>query len=161
MATFDAPINRNVVNTSTPILRLILGIIFVGYSAGTTITYFADDLSVFFKAGQQVTIAYVDDRFWYGFLLALVIFFGEVVTSEKAIGWYLLFLAPDTFYTARQIQQGFQNALIVLLGTSPGAQALAVIGSWVIGLIVGYLIAKWGEVLIFGRSGSRARRKAE
>jgi hypothetical protein len=157
MSASEAPINRNVVEASTPALRLALGIAFVSYSAYTTIQYAAQDLDVYFHAGRLVSLGYIADRYWYALLFAVIIFLGEVVTSGKSIRWYLVFLIPDTIYTGRQIQFGLNNAFNALLGNEPMALAGSLVLSWIVALVIGAFIAKWGEVLIFGSTPRQSR----
>jgi hypothetical protein len=166
MSAREAPINRDITDAAAPWLRLLLGVAFVAYSANTTIQYGADDLAFFFKAGLDFTIGYVADRYWYASLFAVILFLGEVVCGERWPRIYWLFLIPDAFYTSRQIQQGFQNAFTVILSggsANPSGAAIAgaIVASWVAGLLIGFIIAKWGEVLIFGRRRGPRRRKEE
>jgi len=156
-----APVNRELIEWSTPWLRLALGLAFVAYSANATVAFAADDLKTYFGAGQLVTIGLVEDRFWYALAFATIIFIGELVTSRRVIGPYMAFLLPDVFYTTRQIQAGFMKALHILMGATPTAQVGALLLSWFISIAIGVVIARWGEVLILGRHKRTARKEKE
>ncbi|NJO83097.1 MAG: hypothetical protein HC828_09940 [Blastochloris sp.] len=108
-----------------------------------------------FPSTRNVTIAVIPDAYWYTSLIAVVIFLGQIATSERYPKVYRLFLWPDAFYTGRGVQLALQTALTILAGAVVGdnqyAQFAGVIISWPVGLFFGYYVAKWGEILLFGK----------
>lgn len=152
--TREAPIPRAVIDELRPYGRAILGLLFVGYSARSTVSLCASDLLWLFEGTREITIYGFPDAYWYSGLLALLLFAGEVMTSEKYPRTYWLFLIPDTFYTARGLWGGLFKASTVLAGsiTSDGtiAQVIGFVAATAISAYLGYMIAKWGEVLLFG-----------
>ncbi len=163
----EAPISRDVVDMALPYLRALLGLAFVAYSANSTIVYGAGDMMWFWPETTKITITGFSDAYWYAMLLALALFVGEVATGEKYPGVYKMFLLPDAFYTARGIFDGLRRAFQVLLtsGDVIPESAAAVLGTALalpVGFFLGYLIARWGEHLLFGkrRAGARGRREA-
>lgn len=155
-----APLSRGFVDAAHPWLRAVLGLGFVAFSANSTIFLGAEHLLWLFDRTKQITIGGFPDAYWYSTAAALILFVGEVATSEKYLRTYRLFLAPDVFYTSLGIFTGLSKALtqlvlaaMVALGT-PNRAAAEWIG-WFLAIPasiwVGYIIAKWGEVLLFGK----------
>lgn len=155
MSIREAPINRALVDEALPWMRAILGIAFIAYSANSTIFIGAADLLRYFDSTRQITISTFPDAFWYSGVLALILFAGEVATSERYPRAYRLFLFPDAFYTARGIQLGLSKALAILASSFVGEGQVAGIIGFILSLpfsfYFGYQIAKWGEVLLFGK----------
>lgn len=151
MTTSDAPLKRAWLDDAGPILRLLFGAGFVAYSAYATVFLAADDLQRYFKMGDQATLGFFADRYWLSTLLALVLFLGEVATGERYRKVYWLFLAPDAIYTARQAQPGWDSFWREVIGDRPETAGTAAVLSWIVALIIGYLVARWGEDLLFGR----------
>lgn len=164
MTTREAPISRDLVDAARPWLRLLLGVAFVGYSANATIFIAADDLMWLFPQTKNATLATFPDALWYSAILAVVLFAGEVATSERHPGTYRIFLAPDVFYTARGMFSGMSGALAVLLAPWIGEDAAKIVGVVlalpIVGFI-GYIIAKWGEILLFDKRRTSRRSKKE
>jgi hypothetical protein len=155
MGIREAPISRGLVDELLPWLRALLGIIFIAYSANSTIFIGADDLLWLFAPTAQITIGSFPDAYWYSCFTALLLFAGEVATSERFKRTYWLFLIPDAFYTGRGLWVGLRKAMRILiggqLGESPAAAMVADIVAFIVAAVLGYLIAKWGEVLLFGK----------
>src|SRR5262249_488577 len=99
MSVREAPISRGLVDELLPWLRAAVGLVFVGYSANSTIFIGARDLLWLFEPTQQITIGAWPDAFWYSSFAALILFAGEVATSERYKRTYWLFLVPDAVYT--------------------------------------------------------------
>ncbi|HEU4322103.1 MAG TPA: hypothetical protein VFS21_03050 [Roseiflexaceae bacterium] len=149
----EAPISRDWVDVAAPWLRGALGAAFVAYSANSTIFIGAADLMWLFPRTAQTTIMAFADAYWYSLMLAIVLFGGEVVCSERWRGAYRFFLVPDAFYTARGLWFDLSAALGVLLqAVAPpaAASALGMVIATPIALLVGYFVARWGETLLFG-----------
>lgn len=165
MTVRDAPISRTLVDEALPWLRAIAGIAFVAYSANSTILIGAADLLRFFDSTRLITIGYWPDAYWYSAIVAVILFVGEVATSEKYPKTYKLFLIPDAFYTARGIFAGLSSALSLLaasfVGENEAAAIIGVVLAFPVSVWIGYLIAKWGEVLLFGKRRTRISRKDE
>jgi hypothetical protein len=118
-----APIDRRHLDTARRPLRILCGILFVGYSSIGTIIGVRDDLAP-----------------------ALGIFLAEILLAEAAIGWYLVVLAPDVWYTYH-----FSDWIgaIVKASMAPGFAADAV--SIIITALFSLAVAYFGERLIFGK----------
>lgn len=155
MTAREAPIPRTLIDELAPWLRAVLGIMFIAYSANSTIFRGADDLMWLFESTSQITISAFADAYWYSSLFALILFVGEVVCSDRYKRTYWLFLIPDAFYTARGMWAGLTKATGLLLGGIIGDGTVADIFGVILGSIaaavLGYYIAKWGEVLLFGK----------
>lgn len=151
----EAPVPRGLVDELLPWLRAALGILFIAYSANSTIFTGASDLIWLFPATARITISAFADAYWYSSFVAFVLFAGEVATSERYKRTYWLFLIPDAFYTGRGMWEGLRKAATILIGGLVGDGAVATALGWIVGTlgaaVAGYYIAKWGEVLLFGK----------
>jgi hypothetical protein len=162
----EAPISRDLVDEARPWLRLVLGIAFVAYSAASTIFIGADDLMWLFPS-TQVAAAGFPVAYWYSGIVAAILFIGEVATGEKHPGPYRIFLAPDVFYTARGVFGGVSLALGALIFAAIGTEYREAAGwiGWLLAFpvagVIGFIIARWGEILIFGKRRSRRSKKEE
>lgn len=154
MSVREAPISRGLVDELLPWLRAALGLVFVAYSANSTIFIGARDLLWLFEPTQQITIGAWPDAFWYSSFAALILFAGEVATSERYKRTYWLFLVPDAVYTGRGMWPGLRKAVTILVGAivgdGPVADALGVIIGLILAAVFGYFVARWGEALLFG-----------
>lgn len=155
MSVREAPISRSLIDELAPWLRALLGIIFIAYSANSTIFTGASDLMWLFEPTKQITIGSFADAYWYSSFVALILFVGEVVCGERFKRTYWLFLIPDAFYTGRGMWSGLVKAMTILAGAWVKDGPVAVVVGFILGTAVaatlGYLIAKWGEVLLFGK----------
>lgn len=178
MTVREAPLNRTMVDTALPWHRGLFGLCFVAFSAASTITIGAADLMYLFSQSKTVTIGGASDAYWYSCFAAFVFFAGEVATSERYRRAYLWFLIPDAFYTARGVFWGIAEAITQMvvgpvsreqttflggIQASP-AQAVGFVAAFFLSAVAGYFIAKWGEVLLFGKrrkiSGAVIRKEA-
>lgn len=155
MTVREAPLARGIIDELLPWLRALLGILFVGYSANSTIFIGADDLRWLFESTKQTTIGYFPDAYWYSAFVAVLLFVGEVACGERYRRTYWLFLIPDAFYTARGMFAGLSKAFGILLTSWIDDQAVAGVVGVILAVpaagVIGYFVAKWGEVLLFGK----------
>ena len=162
MSTREAPLSRDLVDIALPWLRGALGVAFIAYSANSTIFIGAGDLLWLFESTKEITIATFADAYWYAAALALILFVGEVACAERYPRTYRMFLVPDAFYTARGVWAGLSKAAAGLLTTWLDQQAAAIVGAIIaapVAFWLGYLIAKWGEILLFGKRRTRGAKK--
>ena len=128
---------------------------FIAYSANSTVFIGARDLLWLFDATGRITIGAWPDAYWYSGFVAFLLFAGEVATGERFKRSYWLFLIPDAFYTGRGMWTGLKKALTILVGgivgDGPVADALGIILGLLASAVLGYYVAKWGEVLLFGK----------
>lgn len=155
MTVREAPISRGLIDELLPWLRALLGIIFIAYSANSTIFMGAADLLWLFESTKDVTIGSFPDAYWYSSFVALLLFVGEVATGERFKRTYWLFLIPDAFYTGRGMWAGLTKAMTILaggwVGDGPVANVAGLISGTILAGVLGYYVAKWGEVLLFGK----------
>jgi hypothetical protein len=171
MTTYrDAPLDRGLIDLALPWLRAVCGIAFVAYSSVQTIYFGATDIMWLFPHTNGMTIGYVQDAYWYAGAMAAMFFFGEVATAERYPRVYRGILLPDAFYSARALYWGLSSALGVLLTSMvPGegdartgvAKILGYVLAAPIALFFGYIIAKWGEILLFGKRRKLSRSSAK
>lgn len=155
MTVREAPISRGLIDELLPWLRALLGLTFIAYSANSTVFMGAIDLMWLFARTKQITIGAWPDAYWYSGFVAFLLFAGEVATGERYKRTYWLFLIPDAFYTGRGMWVGVTKAATILIGgivgDGPVASALGIIAGLIVSAVLGYFIAKWGEVLLFGK----------
>jgi hypothetical protein len=155
MTVREAPISRGLIDELLPWLRALLGVIFIAYSANSTIFMGASDLMWLFEPTKQITIGSFADAYWYSSFVALILFVGEVACGERFKRAYWLFLIPDAFYTGRGMWSGLIKAATILagawVGDGPVANVVGFITGTIVAAVLGYFIAKWGEVLLFGK----------
>lgn len=155
MTVREAPISRGLVDELLPWMRALLGIIFIAYSANSTIFMGASDLLWLFNSTKNITIGSFADAYWYSSFVALILFVGEVACGERFKRTYWLFLIPDAFYTGRGMWTGLTKAVTILVGAWVGDGPVASVAGFILGTalaaVSGYFIAKWGEVLLFGK----------
>lgn len=158
-----APLSRGLIDESLPWLRALLGLAFVAYSANSTIFLGASHLMFLFESTKATTIGGFADAYWYSGAIALLLFVGEVATAERYPRTYRIFLVPDMFYTGLGVFTGLSKALIVLMFAATGYKEAAQWIGWLLAFpvagVLGYFIAKWGEVLLFGRRRQPRRSK--
>jgi hypothetical protein len=113
-----APLPRQWLDATLPFFRGLVGAVFVAFSSYATVFLFADDTKKLL--GEQMTLGPFPDRYWYGVLLALGFFLGEIYTAERWPRAYRAILTPDTIYTARQMYAFFLSVLLILAEDMPG-----------------------------------------
>jgi pimeloyl-ACP methyl ester carboxylesterase len=155
MTVYEAPINRDVVDVARPLVRFIAGVSFVGFSAGATVAMGAAALTPWL--GDTVSLGGIADRYWAAALLALVLFVGQLMNRGKNPGWYAGFLLVDASFTSAQLVSG----LLIYVAMTGLPPVVANLVAWVIGTILGVVIARYGEDLLFGapvvkKKGTRA-----
>jgi len=160
MSRSQAPLDRSILDIGRPFLRFMLGLLFVGFSATSTVRLATYDLATYFKLGNSITLYLVNDGIYVAIALAFILFVGELMTASYAPRIYMVFLGIDTFYTARGIFPGLYNVFSAAMGASTegivASTALAIVASIVVGVYVAY----YGEILLFGPRKA-ARGKAE
>lgn len=187
IVTRAAPLPRSWIDDVLPFARAVIGILFVAFSAYSTVFLFAEDIRPMVGTGAALTPGILPDRYWCGIGLAVFLFVVEVITAEHNPAIYGAALVPDTIYTARQMRVGLL-ALLTAYGGIGGAVLGAItvwgwlmvegrgkwiafaggviggligygimllpyasIAAWVFAGANGYLIARFGEVLLFGK----------
>lgn len=139
------PLPRSWIDTTLPGARVLFGLLFVVYSAVSTIILFAEDIRRL--TGDRAGFI-IPDRFWFGIGLAALIFLGELYTSERYPRVYALFLVPDTLYSARLMQPWLLTLFVAYLDWHP---LLLMFLTWIASGILGYWSARLGEELLFGK----------
>lgn len=150
MARSSAPLDRSIIDAVRPILRILLGLLLIGFSATSTIRIAADDLGTYFDLGNDVTLYLIEDRYWYAIVLALVIVIGELATGEANQRAYVAFLMVDSVYTARGVFDGVSNIFVAALGPSDTGIVAGVTLAIIASVILGALVAYYGEIVLFG-----------
>lgn len=137
------PINRNNLDRAAPWLRLIAGLVLIAVSSYSTITGVAADAAPL----ELPVVAGLAGGVAAGVLVALFLSLGEWLTSEQVPYVYAAFLLMDAWYTQRQIGDGVVRLANYHLGGTGVAPVIAFVLSWLLALA----IARFGEVLLFGK----------
>lgn len=139
----QAPLRREWVDDSIIPLRLLGGITLVSYSAIATIRGVEDDARPWL---QNATLYSIPQGILAGIVVAVLIFVLQVVFGERSRMGYYLVLAPDAWYTGKQLWPGVK-ALVTGGADSLPFLFLAVLVSGALALA----IARYGEILLFGK----------
>lgn len=137
-----APIDRRHLDTARTPFRVLLGVLFVGYSSIGTIIGVRDDLAPALAGrpdGPMIGLA-------VGIGLALAIFLAEIFLAEAALGWYLLVLIPDAWYTFR-----FSDWIDAVLRPQLPTGVVAGVVIVTITALFSLAVAYFGERLLFGK----------
>jgi hypothetical protein len=137
-----APLDRRHLDTARTPFRLLLGILFVGYSSIGTILGVNGDLTPALAAREDGAVIGLAA----GVIIAAGIFIAEILLAEAAIGWYLIVLAPDAWYTYRlsgwigtiaraHLSHGLLTTVIIIAVTA----------------VFSLAVAYFGERLLFGK----------
>jgi hypothetical protein len=137
-----APIDRRHLDTARRPLRILCGILFVGYSSIGTIVGVRGDLGSALANNPDAAMIGAG----VGMALALGIFLAEILLAEAAIGWYLLVLAPDAWYTYR-----FSDWIGAIVHGSMAPGIAADVLSIIITAVFALAVAYFGERLLFGK----------
>lgn len=142
----QAPLDRNTVDRSAPWLRLIAGAALIAWSSYTTITGVGADFSPVLAGrmafGMEATLV-------VGLLAALFLSLGEWLTSEHVPLLYSALLIIDARYTEMQIGPWIAALAAYHLRSSP--QLLSTVVSFLVSWGLSLAIARYGEILLFGR----------
>lgn len=137
-----APIDRKHLDVARTPFRVLLGILFVGYSSISTIDGVRSDLAPALLGNPDgATIGLV-----VGVLVALGIFVAEILLAEASIFWYLVVLAPDAWYTYR-----FSDWIDTILRPHLPAEINAAFVTIPITILFSLAVAYFGERLLFGK----------
>lgn len=141
-----APLSRTELERAAPWLRLLLGAALIAWSSYTTVLGIGTDLAPL-----------VEDRAFYGVPLAVIVGLAvaglitliQWLTSEHVPIVYATALIVDARYTQWQIGPWIEPLTTYHLRSAPSivAQGVSFVVSWGLAL----LIARYGEILLFGR----------
>lgn len=160
MTATDSPLSRDAVVTASPVLKAALGLAFIAFSAGATVSLGGEDLRPWLA--DSATVGLFPDRYWIASLAAAGLTVGQIVTRARSVTWYLVLLLIDAIYTARQIYGGFLSTLVDsgFLGEPSGPLVLVqpagptsgqIVLAGVLAVLLGGFIARKGEELVFGK----------
>lgn len=154
----DAPIKRETVDALYPYIRVVVGILFVGFCGYSTAFWFGWDIkgATTLPDGTQATVdvagVMVQWRYIIGAAFALAIFIAEILLAERSPWGYRMVLAVDTFYTWRQVNPWLTG--IADDHWPAGAEGRSMLGMGliiVIAIVIGWLLAKYGEIFLLGK----------
>jgi hypothetical protein len=136
------PISRHHLDTARRPFRVLLGILFVGYSSIGTIVGVQSDLAPALAQrpdGAMLGLA-------VGIGLALAIFVAEVLLAEAALGWYIMVLIPDSWYTIR-----FSDWIGLIMYAHMPDGVITRMSVVLVTAVFSIAVAYFGERLLFGK----------
>jgi hypothetical protein len=140
-----SPLNRADLDRAAPWLRLLAGAALIAWSSYTTVLGVGTDFAplVANRALWGIPLAVV-----VGVVVAGLLSLVQWLTSEHARIIYAVALLFDARYTQWQIGPWIEDLAAYHLRSVPGV-------AWVVSLVVSWalalLIARYGEILLFGR----------
>lgn len=145
-----APLSHEHIDRAGPWLRLLAGVIVIGYTSYTTITGIGDDFAPLLRGSLY---GVVSAQLAAGLLAAALISLVEWLTSESYPLIYAAFLIIDARYTQRQIGPSMSAlANYHLRDLDPWIPTVvSFVASWGLSLIA----ARYGEILLFGKRAKR------
>ncbi|SRR6266487_4847057 len=150
--TSGAPISRTYLDAARSPMRIFFGVIFIAYSAISTVVGVRSDLSPL-AWSTAALMGPLTIGAAIGIGLAVAIFIGEVLLAESSLVWFLPILAVDAWYTARW-SAWIGDLIHAHMSASPLTKdALAILVTWGAAIAVAY----FGEHLIFGKRRRRHR----
>lgn len=148
VARVGTPIPRHYLDNFRQPARVLAGAAFVAYSSLGTIIGVQDDLAPALASRPDGAIL----GYGTGLAAAIIIFVAEMLLAEVSTGWYLVFLAPDAWYTYQF--SGWIGAIVeARMGETLVAQVLTIVLTSIFAVLVAY----FGERLLFGRRRSKER----
>lgn len=149
----SAPLSREHLDLAGPWLRLLAGIVLIGYTSYTTIAGIGEDFAPLLTG---MLYGQISKQLAAGIAAAVFISLVQWLTSEQYRLIYLVFLAIDARYTQRQIGPSIaalaEYHMRDLDPIIPTVVSLCF--SWGMSLVA----ARYGEILLFGK---RKRPKKE
>lgn len=142
----QAPLDRGAIDRAAPWLRLIAGAALIAWSSYTTIAGVGQDFAPILQGrmafGLEATLV-------AGLLVAAFLSLGEWLTSEHLPLLYCALLVLDARYTQLQIGPWIDALAAYHLRAAP--QWLPGVVSFLVGWGLSLAIARYGEILLFGR----------
>jgi len=136
------PIDRRHLDAARRPFRVLLGALFVGYSAIGTVVGVRDDLAPALTSSPDAAMI----GLIVGCGVALGIFIAEILLAEAALGWYLLVLAPDVWYTYH-----FSDWIGAIIRAHMPAGLVTTVVVVIVTAVFSLAVAYLGERLLFGR----------
>lgn len=143
--TLAAPLSRSTLDNARPWIRLMLGVVLLGFSGYTTISGIGRELAPLLQGDVQgVPLTLIG-----GICAAVFLSVGQWMTNGHFTLLYCGLLLIDARYTQQQIGPAIDAlARFHLSGLHPFAPlVVSLLVSWALALAV----ARYGEVLLFGK----------
>lgn len=153
-----SPMSRDVIDSGTPLTRILGGILFLGYSWVSTTVLLTWLLSpktfLAFVASPSVELAsdlLIAVGIAFGFAIGVSIV--EFVTAERSkLGYNLTLWLGDVPFSAALT---FIGLVLVLRQHFEPVPVLAYIPAAIVSIVWGWATAKFGEMLLFGKRRQR------
>ena len=139
-----SPLTRETISKTTPLMMLLLGILFMAYSWRGGITTVTDIYRFVYPESVSNTPRAI------GLIIQLILTLGQMICSTK--GWrrgYIIFLTPDALSTAWSLNRDFLIDLNTALIARWNIHVLGVyIVMTILSIFIGVYIARKGETFI-------------
>jgi hypothetical protein len=140
-----APLPREWLDTVAPAIRVLFGLIFIAWSWVSTVIIVGTWLRPLLSGA---TIPGAPDWFLVAFAIALAVSLVEFVASGRwpAVYWIVMLLLDASFTTWQT-----RAWLLIIMQAQTQIAPLGHAAIWLVSGIGGFLAAKFGEVLLFGK----------
>lgn len=140
-----APLDRAILDSAASPVRVLFGVLFLGWSWVSTVLIVGAFLAPAFTASED---APVPTSYLIGFGFAFLVSVVEFVAAGRwPIVYAVVLLILDAPFTTYQTHQWLTSIVSAL--TMVGTMGAAVM--WAVSLVCGIVAAIFGEVLLFGR----------
>lgn len=140
-----APLDRAILDSAASPVRVLFGIIFLGWSWVSTVIILGDVLAPAFRSAliEGLPDSYLA-AFGFAFLVTVVEF---VAAGRWPVVYALVLLVLDAPFTTWQTYQWLTS----IIGTLTIITTLGAVGIGFVSLVCGVIAAIFGELLLFGR----------
>lgn len=144
-----APLPREWLDTVAPAIRVLAGLVFIGWSWVSTLLIVGRLLAPVLPGA---TVVGIPDRalvaIGFAFLISLI----EFVASDRWKGAYwIVLLLGDASFTTWQTRAW----LMLIVEANTPIETGGHVAIWIASILGGIIAAKFGEVLLFGRSSRK------
>ena len=148
-----APLNRSDLDRAAPWLRLLAGAALIAWSSYTTIQGIGVDFAPFFVGQSVMAFGVSAHQLIAGLVFAALLSLIEWLTSERMLIVYCAALLIDARYTQWQIGPFIQS--LAQYHVRLEDPVVALIASFIVSWGLSLAIARYGELLLFGRRGQK------
>lgn len=142
-----APLSRSDLDRSLPWFRVLLGLVLITYSSVATIDGVRVDCGPLCAGPISGLPVVIPVWIVLGVLVAVLMSVAEWLTSDRYMTIYAVVLLADARYSQSWLDDWILPLVTYHTQGSPLAWAIGLVVSW--GLAI--LVARFGEVLLFGR----------
>lgn len=143
-----APLPREWLDTVAPAVRVLAGLVFIGWSWVSTLLIVGALLAPVLPSAALG----IPDRALVALGFAILVSLVEFVASDRwPVAYWLVLLLGDASFTAWQTRAW----LILIIEANTPIETAGHVAIWIASILGGIIAAKFGEVLLFGAGRKR------